>query len=269
MIIAVINQKGGVGKTALAYNMAIAFARMEINTRLIDLDPSANATKGLKFNEATIPGKFIDYIFEDKFPDITNCTYTVPTSLLGEKVTSDDTLGYSYLSLCPASIQLAIAQMNLSNRIYRETILARALQDAMGYSINIIDCAPTLSHLTVNAIYAADFILIPMTYENDALEGLSDLFRVVKEVKGGHDYTFKLVRNKFDARKTVTNSYIDSALKDFEASGMVLKTIIRTDESINQAKIESKSIFQFAPKSNGSYDIQKLVEEIKNDYIKW
>ncbi len=167
------------------------------------------------------------------------------------------------LVVVPSAIKLALAQRELSNKPFRESILAKKLKKFPNYKY-IIDCNPTLSDLTINAIYAADFILIPITYEDDALEGLSDLFKVIKEIKENTPYQFKILRNQFDARKKITNEYIDKKLRSFVDAGHVLKTIIRQDENINQAKIERKPIFLYAPNSNGAMDFNNLTKELLN-----
>lgn len=243
-VIAVINQKGGVGKTACAYNLAYSFAINKRSTCLIDLDPSANATKGLNFPRnishfstfelLTEKGKLESYIYEIKINE---------------------------LYIVPSTIKLAMAQRELNAKPFRESILQKKIEGTSFDQI-LIDCSPTLSDLTINAIYAADFILIPVTYEDDSLEGLNDLFGVIKEIKEGHTYQYKILRNQFDARKKKTNAYIESCLQPFLEKQLVFTTVIRQDESINQAKIERKTIFQYAPHSNGAEDFKKLTEEL-------
>lgn len=250
--IATINQKGGVGKTALALNLSYCFASKGHKTLLVDLDPSGNATKGL----------LRDTYLKD--------AYTVRHVILQEtKDPEQAIIGYSTdedikpLFVMPARIDLAVAQRDLANKPYREMMLYKQLykiRDKFDYCF--VDCSPTLSDLTVNAILAADTILIPVTYENDALEGMSDLFTVINEIKENRPFTFHIVRNKKDVRKSVTNDYIENKLSDFIVKGHVLNTIMRQDESINQAKIESLPIFLYAPQSNGAKDFNALAEEL-------
>lgn len=254
--IAVINQKGGVGKTACAYNLAFRIAIKKNQTCLIDLDPSANASKGL------LP----EYSLKD--------AYTVKDFLLTNALeqclhnVEFDNEVYQHLKIIPSKIDLALAQRDLINKPYRETFLQKKLQvlnsakSQVYFDYYIIDCSPTLSDLTINAIYAADFILIPVTYEDDALEGLADLFQVIKEIKEERPFQFKIVRNQKDMRKTKTNEYIENKLSDFLVRGHILNTIIRQDENINQAKIERRPIFLYSPYSNGADDFTALTEEI-------
>lgn len=246
-IIAIINQKGGVGKTACAYNLAWSFAERKKPTLLVDLDPSANASKGMNWQYA---GEFtISDVLTKKNFNTAKAVYSLN----------------DYLSLIPAKINLAVSQRDLMHMPYRESILARQLaQLGSQYEYVLLDCAPTLSELNINALYAANLILIPVTYENDALDGLNDLFKIINEIKEGHDFKFKIVLNKKDVRKSRTNDYIDSKLKIFESDNHILKTIIRQDEAINQAKIEARTIFKFAPNSHGAQDFLLLTEELLN-----
>jgi chromosome partitioning protein len=162
----------------------------------------------------------------------------------------------------PAKINLALAQREIQGKTYRESILSKQLNRLKEIDYCVIDCSPTLSDLTVNAIYAADILLVPIAYEDDALEGLADLFTVIGEVKEHHNYEFKILRNKKDPRKSKTNIYIENKLLPFYSNGTLLRTIIRQDEQFNQAKIERKTIFHYAPHSNGAEDINKLTTEL-------
>lgn len=250
--IAVINQKGGVGKTACAYNLAFTFS-LRARTLLIDLDPSANATKGL-FNciESMPKIATVKEVLTEKNYDPFFSVY--PSLIEGKEIPN--------LFVMPSKIDLALAQRELANRPYRETILSKQiikLGERQDYIF--IDCSPTLSDLTINAIYAADFILVPVTYEDDALEGIADLFKVINEIRPD-GIKFKIVRNQKDVRKTKTNSYIEDKLSDFIVKDHVLKTIIRQDEHINQAKIERKPVYLYNPSSNGACDFNLLTEEL-------
>jgi chromosome partitioning protein len=151
----------------------------------------------------------------------------------------------------------------MSSRPYRETLLYRQLhkiKDQFDYCF--IDCCPTLGDLTVNAILAADKIIVPITYENDALEGMYDLFAVTREIKENRAHSYHILRNQKDVRKSKTNEYIEAKLSEMMIYDQILKTIIRQDENINQAKIEGLPIFLYAPHSNGAKDFNALAEEI-------
>ncbi len=258
--ISVINQKGGVGKTACAYNMAHALAMAGRKTLLIDLDPSANATKGLDVSDSEIQERWAAdsaYIFRET---------RAPADFAAGLWRKNDNL-----SLIPAQIKLALVHRTLQGRNYRESILKNSL-DRMETKFDycLIDCSPTLTDLTINAVYASDYFLVPVTYEDDALEGLTDLFRVIEEIKvpqhesTGKGYSFGIVRNQKDIRKKRTNDYIEDRLQALKDNGHILETVVRQDENINQAKMERKTIFEWAPHSNGALDFNLLTEELLN-----
>lgn len=247
--IAIINQKGGVGKTATSLALSYAFANRGLETLLIDLDPSANATKGLNF-AGSPDNKYVGELLLNSHADTTLYAYPIQENL----------------SLIPSHIRLALQQRELTTKLYRESLLNRALSRLLNiYEFIIIDCCPTLNELTINAIYSADELIIPVTYEEDALEGLNDLFNIMHEIKGNNFYNYKILRIKKDSRKKITNHYIEKALTPFIIDGKVFDTIIRQDESVNQAKIERQSIFLYAPLSNAATDFVNLAGEIIND----
>lgn len=254
--ISVINQKGGVGKTACAYNIAHALAMAGKKTLLIDLDPSANATKGLGFSDDDFVHSSRDIFAEWGF-----------NAELARHVWCN----HDNLDIIPSRISLALAHRTLQGRNYREAILKRSL-DKMSTKFDycLIDCSPTLTDLTINAVYASEYFLVPVTYEDDALEGLTDLFRVIEEIKvpqhetTGKGYSFGIVRNQKDIRKKRTNDYIEDRLQALKDNGHILETVVRQDESINQAKMERKTIFEWAPQSNGALDFNLLTEELLN-----
>lgn len=246
--IAVINQKGGVGKTSTAYNLAHCLAST-YRTLLVDLDPSGNASKALISNmeavENTVKDLFIDKTFN-------------PTLSIYQSSHGGD------LDVIPSKIGLAMVEQIIVKRIHKERLLDNQLSKLSGYEYVIIDCSPTLSDLNINAMYTADFILIPISYEDDALDGMKDLFDVLREVKEEQEFDFKILRNGYDARKNTINNYINERIKNFLNDGKVLKTIIRQCEDINLAKTHKKPTNVYAPNTRGAEDYLSLTEEIIN-----
>lgn len=252
-IIAVINQKGGVGKTATTCNLAYCFAKKNKKTLLIDLDPSANATR----------------IFT-AFPS----NFTVKDFLICKDF-NHNAIPYAYsgadkidnLSLIPSHISLAMAERELGNKPFREALLNKKLLDKRirsEFNIILLDCPPTLTTLTINAMYAADLILIPVTYAKDALEGVGDLFDLLSEIKDGHSYQIKILRNQYDARKKTANTYVAEKLQPFIKKDLVLNTIIRQDEEVNKASINGLTVMVAAPHSNAALDYHNLCHELKD-----
>lgn len=243
-IIAVINQKGGVGKTATATHLAYCLSELYI-TLLIDLDPSRNATK--PFQNASFSLTIKD-ILENKNFDTDFAIYQTD---------------FENLHIIPSHISLAVLQSHLSSRTHKEKILIKQLDKISSITPEfiIIDCPPMLSEFSIMATYAADFILIPTTYEIDALEGIADLFDIMREVKEDQKYDYRILRNKYDKRTTTANEFIENQLLPFEYK--LMKSIIRQDSCINNAKIEQKILFNSYSNSMATHDYRRLANEIK------
>jgi chromosome partitioning protein len=251
-IIAIINQKGGVGKTATSCNLAYCFAGRNKSTLLVDLDPSANATHIFMQNTPNLTVK--DFLMAKEANPL-----AILPAFQGEAVVDR-------LSILPSHISLAMTERELANRPFRETLLKKKLHDPRIYphfDIILLDCPPTLTTLTVNAIYAADFILIPVTYAKDALEGVADLFDILSEIKDGHEYNIKILRNQHDARKKTANGFIAEKLHPFIEKGLVLDTIIRQDEEVNKATMENLTVMTFARNCGAAEDYIYLRNEIE------
>jgi chromosome partitioning protein len=257
-VIAVINQKGGVGKTATTCNLAYCFAAKNKRTLLIDLDPSANASRiFLGENDPDLTVK--DFLMAKEF----SFQPIVPAYDSHDQLQS--------MSLIPSHISLALAERELGNKPFRETLLAKKLSDKsiqQSFDYILLDCPPTLTTLTINAMYAADLILIPVTYAKDALEGVGDLFDLLSEIKDGHSYDIKLLRNQYDARKKTANGHVAEKLQPFIDQNIVLKTIIRQDEEVNKASFDGLTVMVASPNCHAVQDYNSLsaeIEELQND----
>jgi chromosome partitioning protein len=159
---------------------------------------------------------------------------------------------------------LALIAEQLSGKVHREKMLCNHLRKFHGDKIIILDCPPNLGLMSINAIYAATHLFIPVNYSRYALEGMVDLLNVIKEVREDEPFEFKIIRNNFDIRNSQTNQFIEHELSNFKDNLFITK--IRKCESINQAQINEESIFSFDDKSNGAIDFLKLANEVE-DYL--
>ena len=246
-ILAVVNQKGGVGKTTTAINLGAALAELGHPVLLVDLDPQANSTSGLGLNPA-------------------RARLTVYHLLIGECTVPEASVATSVpgLQLVPSQIDLAGAEIELATMSERETLLRKALLTTPeGVELVIIDCPPSLGLLTLNALAAATQMLIPTQCEFFALEGLRHLF-----------YTHQLVRSRlnprleiggilmtqFDARTTLAWDVLAEVKRSHP--GDLLNTLIPRNVRISEAPSHGKSVIQYDPTCRGAAAYRELAQEL-------
>ena len=246
--LAIINQKGGVGKTTTAVNLAAGLARAGHSTLLIDLDPQAHATVGLGLDPDQFAG------------------HTIGDVLLSESGSIEEVVSPTYLpDLCvaPASLSLSKADALLHARHFREQRLQHALHGLSRFDYVLIDCQPTLGVLPVNAMVATGRFLVPSQASGYALRGLGDLLEILQSVKRftpGWDY--RVLLTMVMGQATVTNQMVERVLEPLR--GKLLDTRIRRCEQLNRSQTEDqpRDIWSYARSSRAAKDYQTLTEEI-------
>ena len=248
--IAVINHKGGVGKTTTAVNLAAGMARHGHKVLLVDLDPQGNATYGLGVDFD--PGES---------PSIATVLLDPEVALSSVILDTDE----PNLKLVPADIRLAHTAVQLNSAVFRETRLSKALATVPEFDYIIIDAQPTLDLLPVNAIYAADKLLIPTELTGYALCGLSDLMNTLKVTKNGGDYDWRIVLTKVTGHGEDRQVHATKYLEGF--ADRILKTRIRHTEAIPRSQIETEDedpipVILQKSYNRGAQDYRALVKEV-------
>lgn len=246
MILAITNQKGGVGKTTTAVNLAAAFAQKGLATLLIDLDPQANTT--------------MSYIFPE---DIRHAMYEV----LSHRVSLGDAIHTTHLdnlSLAPSTIAMAKLESTLLSELDAQFRLKDALDGlSASFDVIVVDTPPTLGLTTVNALVAADHVLIPIQASYYALEGTDDLLETIDKIKSRPNPDLRLlgvVITMFDARTLLSRQVLDEISGVF--GDLVMTTTVRKSVRLEESPAHHRSIFEHAPRSSGAVEYYSLCEEV-------
>jgi chromosome partitioning protein len=246
-IIAVANQKGGVGKTTTAVNLSACLAELGKKILLVDIDPQGNSTSGIGVNKADVRYCVYDVIIND-----------IP---IQDAVLTTD---MPNLSLLPATIQLAGAEIELVPTISREVRLRKAIQPLRGkYDYIVIDCPPSLGLLTVNALTASDSVLIPIQCEYYALEGLSQLLNTIRLVQKHLNTSLEVegvLLAMLDARTNLGIQVIEDVKKYFRDK--VYRTVIPRNVRLSEAPSHGRAVIHYDAKSKGAETYMDLAKEV-------
>lgn len=254
-IIAIANQKGGVGKTTTAINLAASLAVLEYKTLLIDADPQANSTTGNGFDLKNIQLSLYDCLVND----------TRMEQVILETETPN-------LFLLPSHLDLVGAEIELINQPNREYILQKEIEELGGkFDFIIIDCSPSLGLITVNALSAANAVLIPVQCEYFALEGLGKLLNTIKIVQTRLNTSLAIegiLMTMYDGRLRLSNQVVEEIKNHFDS--LVFNTIIHRNTKLGEAPSFGKPALMYDADSTGSTNYLNLAKEIlqKNDLTK-
>lgn len=247
-IIALANQKGGVGKTTTAINLAASLVALEYKVLVVDSDPQANATSSLGFEVKNIRTGLYDCLIKDEDP---------------EKVilTSEDLPG---LSVLPTNIDLVGAEIEMADMPNREYFLKNILDKIKDqYDFILIDCSPSLGILVLNALTAANSVIVPVQCEYLALEGLGKLLNTIRLVQGTSNPDLDIegfIMTMYDSRLKLSDQVLDEVRHHFD--DMVFNTIIHRNVKLSEAPSYGQSIIEYDVQSKGAVNYMNLAKEL-------
>ncbi|AMC12088.1 chromosome partitioning protein ParA [Lutibacter profundi] len=252
-IIAIANQKGGVGKTTTTVNLAAAMGVLEKKVLLIDADPQANASSSL--------GIVVEAVEKGSY-QLLEHTITAKEAIVSTNSPNVD--------IIPAHIDLVAIEIELVDKNKREFKLKEALESIKNeYDYIFIDCAPSLGLITLNALIAADSVIIPIQCEYFALEGLGKLLNTIKSVQKIHNENLDiegLLLTMYDSRLRLSNQVVEEVKKHFQ--NMVFKTIIKRNVRLSEAPSYGESIIAYDATSKGAINYINLANEILKSHNK-
>lgn len=245
--LAIVNQKGGTGKTTVSVNLAVGLAKHKFKVLLIDLDPQHSATLSLGIDSINTAGSIYDVLLKE-------------TNL--RDILTDTSV--SNLTLAPAKVDLSNIDINLANEARYQFRLRESLNRVAGhYDYTLVDCPPSLGLLTINALAAADNVLIPILCDYLSLEGLKQLITSIEKIQKGLNSNLKILGilpNMVDFRLNITKESLSLVKNHFKE--LVFKNVIRTCVKVKEAPSFGKSIFDYAPKSTGAKEYASLITEV-------
>jgi len=254
-IIALANQKGGVGKTTTAINLAASLAVLEYKILVVDADPQANATSGLGFDLKEIDASIYECIVDGIDPK---------TAILKSEIEG--------LEILPSHIDLVGAEIEMLNQPNRENVLKSVLAKVKdAYDFVLIDCSPSLGLITVNSLTAADSVIIPVQCEYFALEGLGKLLNTIKIIQSRLNPELEIegfLLTMYDSRLRLSNQVVEEVQRHFQ--DMVFETLITRNIKLSEAPSYGKAVVEYDATSKGAVNYLNLARELvqKNNMTK-